>query len=130
MKRRSKNVVVFVLAVFFAFGIMCATLGAPGQALASVSGCSQMPGGMTMAGCERPSYLCGFDPATSVLSYGVLSSAQSNDSFKNTLGLALAAPSIDISIGLAPPGAREWKNVSLAEPGKVSIRLFNSTLNL
>jgi hypothetical protein len=89
-----------------------------------------MPGGMKMAGCERPSYLCGFDPATNVLSYGALSSARSSDSFKNAPGVALGAPSIDVSIGLAPPGAREWKNVSLAEPGKISIRLFNSVLNL
>jgi hypothetical protein len=130
MKRRSKNIVAFVLAAFFVFGILCATIGSPGQALASVSGCSQMPGGMAMDGCEHPSYLCGFDSATNVLSHGALSSARSSDSFKNALGFALGSPSIDVSVGLAPPGAREWKNVSLAEPGKVSIRLFNSVLNL
>ncbi len=130
MKRRSTNVVAFVLAAFFAFGILCSTLAAPGHALASVSGCSQMPRGMAMAGCERPSYLCGFDAASNLLSYGALSSARSTDSLKNALGLALGAPSMDVSIGLAPPGATEWKNVSLAEPGKVSIRLFNSVLNL
>jgi hypothetical protein len=130
MKRRSKNLMAFVLAVFFAFGILCATLGAPGQALASVNGCSQMPGGMKMAGCELPSYLCGFDPATNVFSYGALSSAHSSDSLKNALGFALGTPSIDVSMGLAPPGARDWKNVSLTESGKVSIHLFNSVLNL
>jgi hypothetical protein len=130
MKRRSKNVVAFVFAAFFAFGILCATLGAPGQALASVSGCSQMPGGMAMVGCEHPSYLCGFDPAINVLSYGAVRSAGSNDSFKDAPGLTIGAPSIDVPGDLAPPTAREWKNVSLAEPGKVSIRLFNSVLNL
>ena len=129
MKRRSKNVVAFVLAAFFAFVILCATLGAPGQALASVTGCSQMPG-MVMVGCENPNYLCGFNPASNLLSNGALTSARSNDLFKNTLGLALAAPSVDVASDLTLPGAREWKNVSLAEPGKVSLRLFNSVLNL
>jgi hypothetical protein len=130
MKRRSKNVVASVLAAFFAFGILCSTFTAPGQALASVSGCSQTPGAMAMAGCEHPSYVCGFDSASNLLSHGALSSGRSNDSLKNALSLALGAPSIDVSIDLVPLGAREWKNVSLAEPGKVSLRLFNSVLNL
>lgn len=130
MKRRSKNVVVFVFAAFFAFGILCSTFAAPGQALASVSGCSQMPGAMEMAGCEHPGYLCGFDSANNLLFHGALSSARSSDLLKNALDLALGTASVDVSIGLASLGAREWKNVSLAEPRKVSIRLFNSILNL
>lgn len=130
MKREPKNVIAILFAAFFAFGILCSTFAAPAQALASVSGCSQMPGAMAMAGCEHPSYLCGFDSAGNLLSHGALSSTRSHDSLKNALGLALGAPSIDVSMGLAPPGTREWKNVSLAEPGKVSVRLFNSVLNL
>lgn len=130
MKRRSKNFSVIVLAGFFAFGILCSTFAAPGHALASISGCSQTPGPMAMAGCDNPNYLCGFDPATTLLSRGALSSALSNDSLKNLLGLALGAPFMDASIDLAPPGASERKNVSFAEPGKISIRLFNSILNL
>ena len=131
MKRRSKNVVVYVLAAFFAFGILCSTLAAPGQALASVSGCSQTSAPMAMVDCERPNYLCGFDPANDLLSHGAFSSPRSNDSLKNALGLVLGALSIDVSIDeLAPPGAREWKNVSLTKPRKVSIRLLNSILNL
>lgn len=129
MKRRSKNVAAYVLAAFFAFGILCSALAAPGQALASVSGCSEMPGGTAMTGCDHPSYLCGFDPGSNLFSSGALSSARLSDSLKNALGLALDAPSIDVS-NLTPPGARQWKKVSLTEPGKVSIRLFNSTLNL
>jgi len=90
-----------------------------------------MPGGMAMRECQHPNYLCGFDPTSNLLSYGTLSSARSSDSFKNILGLAVGAPSsINVSAGRAPPGASEWKNISLAEPGKVSIRLFNSILNL
>ena len=130
MKRRSKNVVAYVLAAFFAFGILCSTLAAPGHALASVSGCSQTPGPMAMAGCDYPNYLCGFDPATNLFSRGALSPALSNDSLKNVLGLALGGPFIDASIDLASPGARERKNLSFAEPGKISIRLFKSILNL
>lgn len=130
MKRRSKNVLVFILAEFFTFGVLCSTLAAPGQALAAVSGCSQMPGGMAMAGCEQPIYLCGFDSARNLFSHGALSSARSNDSLKHALSWALGDSSIDVSIDFVPSGAREWKNVSLAEPGKVSLRLFNSVLNL
>ena len=130
MKHRSKTLVACGLVLFFASAIWCATLAAPGQALASVSGCSQTPGPMAVAGCDYPSYLCGFDPASNLFSHGALSSARLNDSLKNALGLALGAPAIDVSTDLASPGAREWKNVSLAQPGKMSIRLFNSVLNL
>lgn len=130
MKRRSKNVVAFVLAAFFAFGILCSTLAAPGQALGSVSGCSQTSAPMAMVDCEHPNYLCGFDPANDLLSSGALTSGRLSDSLKSALSLALGAASIDVTGELAPPGARECKNVSLTEPRKVSIRLFNSILNL
>jgi hypothetical protein len=130
MKRRTKNSVAFILAAFFAFGILCSTFAAPGQALASVSDCSDNPGPMAMVGCEHPSYLCGVDPASNLLSHGALTSARSADSVKDTLGLAVGASVIDISGETAPLGVKERNKVSLAEPGKVSIRLFNSTLNL
>jgi hypothetical protein len=130
MKRRSKNFLAFFVAAFFTFCVLCATLGAPGQALASMSGCSQTADAMVMADCEQPAYFCGLDFATRALSRATLSSAQSNDCFKNALGLAFDVPSVYAVIGLAPPGARQWKNVSLAQSGKVSIRLFISILNL
>ncbi len=85
---------------------------------------------MAMTGCDHPNYFCGFDPATNLLSHGALSAARSNDLLKNALALDLSAPFIDVSSDIAPPGAREWQNVSRAESRKVSIRLFNSILNL
>jgi hypothetical protein len=130
MKRRSKNVVASVLAAFFAFGILCSTFAAPGQALASVSGCSQTAGAMAMQGCDYATYLCGFDSNTTFLSQGALSSARPTDSLKKALGLALGALLIDVSTDLASPAAREWRNVFPTEPGKVSGHLFNSVLNL
>jgi hypothetical protein len=130
MKVRSGNVVAFALIVFFASAIWCATLAAPGQALASISGCSQMADGMTMAGCERPSYLCGFDSANNLLSRDAIGSSRANDSLKDALGLACGAASIHFCNELAPAGARQWKNVSVAGSGQVSVRLFNSVLNL
>jgi hypothetical protein len=129
MKRRRKHFVAFVLAAFFAFGVLCSTFTAPGQAFASVNGCAQTPGPMALAGCDNPSYLCGFDPASNLLSHGAFSSARSSDLLKNTLGLALGTASVHVPIDLGSPGAREW-HVSIAEPRKVSIHLFNSTLNL
>ena len=128
MKRRP-NFIALVLVAFFAFGVLCSTFAAPGQALASVGDCSQSAGPMSMAGCDHPTYLCGFDLASNLLSRGAVTSGGSNDSVKNGLGLAIGVPVINLS-DLAHAGAREWKKVSLAEPSKVSIRLFNSTLNL
>ena len=130
MNRRANSVVAFCLGIFFGFGVLCATLGAPGQALASVNGCSQTPGDIAMDGCDRPAYLCDFNVGTQSFSYGALSSARSTDSLKRALGLSLGERSIDASVTFVPPGTRRWKDVSLAQPGKVSIRLFNSILNL
>ena len=130
MKRRLTSLTFIGLVVAFAAGLLCSSMAAPSLALASVTGCSQMPGRMAMAGCERPSYLCGFDSANNLLSRGAIGSSRSNDSLKDALGLALATPAIDVSSALAPPGSRGGKNISLAEPGKVSVRLFNSVLNL
>lgn len=130
MRRPSKNVVVLVLAAFFAFGILCSTFATPALAL-SVTRCGEMPGGMGMAGCEHPHYLCGFDSGNNPVSHGVLSSTPSTDSLKNELGLALGAPSyLDVSGNLAASIGRRWKNLSLLEPEKFSIRLFTSILNL
>ena len=129
MKRRP-NFIALVFLAFFAFGVLCSTFAAPGQALASLGDCSQSAGPMSMVGCDHPTYLCGFDLASNVLSQGAVSSARSNDSVKNGLGLTSGVPVINPSTDLAHPRAREWTNISLIEPGKVSIRLFNSTLNL
>jgi hypothetical protein len=101
-------------------------MAAPSQSLASMSGCSQTPAGMAMAECHHPSRLCDFDFSSTLLSSGAFGS---NDSLKNTLGVALSARFI-VSGDLAPPARREWKDVTIAEPGKVSVRLFNSVLNL
>ncbi len=119
-----------VLAASFVFAVLCAVLGAPGQALASVDGCSDSPADIMMEGCERPVYLCDFDLGTNSLSYGAFSSARFSDSLKSILGLSLGGRSIDASDAFAPPGAREWEHLSPARPGKVSVRLFNSALNL
>lgn len=125
-----KYFVAFVLAAFFAFGIVCATMAAPGQALASASGCSQAARPMVMVGCENPNYLCGFDPASDLLSHGALTSARSNDTVKNMLGLAVGAPAIDVPHDLTPRRAIELRNVPFPQPGKVPLYLFNSILTL
>jgi hypothetical protein len=129
MKQRSKNLIAFVLAASFAFAILCSTFAAPGQALAAVSGCSQTAGAMEMAGCEHPSYLCGLDSSANFLSQGALSPTP-NDSLKNALGMALGEVSIASSNGAIPLGWRELTNALPAGSHKVSIRLFNSVLNL
>jgi hypothetical protein len=85
---------------------------------------------MALVDCDNPNYLCGFDAASNLLSHGAFNSARSSDLLKNTLGLALGTASVHVPIDLGSPGARERTNVSIAEPRKVSVRLFNSILNL
>jgi hypothetical protein len=83
-----------------------------------------------VGGCEYPSYFCDFSHASRALSRGALSSAPSSDSLKHTLGLTLGVCFVDVSSNLDPPSTRGWTNVSIIEPGKVSVHLFNSVLNL
>ena len=128
MKRGSSNLVAFGLVLFFALGVLCSTLAAPGQSVASVTGCSQSSGVMEMTGCKHPSYLCGFDPSSNLLSQGALSSARPNDLLKNTLSLVVG----EVPLAVSNDGALSTGNVnpSVITPHKVSIRLFNSILNL
>lgn len=128
MKRRSK--IAFVLGLLFAFGVLCATLAAPGQALASISGCSETNGAMEMADCEHPGYFCGFDGSSNILSQGAVSSVRSNDSLKNILSLAVGEAPLDASQVGVPSARRECIDAFPAGSPKVSIRLFNSILNL
>jgi len=128
MKRRSRHFLVFALAAFFAFGILCATTAAPGQALASVTGCSQATGDMPMSDCEHPTYLCDFNLAGNIFSRGAVTSLRSSDSLKDGLDLHVALRPIVVAV--APSGAKEWKSVLLAPRAKVSLCLLHSVLNL
>src|SRR5215470_15179586 len=80
MKRISESLAALVFVLFFASGILCASMAAPELSLASVAGCSQTNHKMEMAGCDHP-YLCGFD--SSFVSRGVLSSSRHNDLSKS-----------------------------------------------
>jgi hypothetical protein len=84
---------------------------------------------MKMTGCEHPSYLCGFD-SSNLLSQGAVSSARPNDLPKNTLALAVGEAFIDSSNDGALLIGKECENALPVGPHKVSIRLFNSVLNL
>ncbi len=130
MKRRSSISTAFILTAFFAFGVLCTTFAAPGQAFVSASGCSQTSGAMAMQDCDFPSYLCGWDSKTELFFQGVLRSARPGDSLQHSLGLAPGALRMGASTELAYFAAGAWRNMLPAGPGKVSIRLFNSVLNL
>ena len=130
MKCRSKNLTAFVLALLFAFGVLCSTLAAPGESLASASGCSQKSGAMEMVDCEYPGYFCGFDGSSNILSQGAVSSARFNDSLKNVLNVAVGEASLNASqVGVSSAG-KEYPDAFPTGSPKVSIRLFNSILNL
>ena len=131
MLRSSKKFVAFALVVFFAAGVLCASLAAPDRSLASVTGCSQPDLPMKMADCEHPSYLCGgFDPSSRLLSRGALSSSPSNDSLKNTLGLTVGEACFDASAHGGPLVGHEHTSAFPTGPRKVPIHLYNSVLTI
>ena len=130
MKRTAKNVVAFGLVLFFALGVLCATLATPGQSLASVTGCSQTDLPMKMADCEHPGYFCGFDSSSRLLSQGALSSARSSDSLNSPLGVAVGEVCFNSSAYSGPFVRNEHTSAFSAGPRKVSIHLYNSVLTL
>ena len=127
---KPKNLAASGLVLFFLLGLVCSTLAAPGQSLASVTECSRNDGAMAMMGCQHPSYLCGFDSSANLFPQGALGSARSDDLLKNalflTVGEATLAGSNDGTLLLG----QEHATPSVIGPRKVSIRLFNSILNL
>ena len=130
MKRLSKILSSFAVAFFFASAVLCATLAAPGQSLASISGCSQDNHAVEIAGCEHPRYLCSFNRSSHLLSEGSFTWVRSNDSVKNILGVAVGESSFDSS---AYGGHLVWNEHTSAfpiGPQKVSIHLYNSVLTL
>jgi hypothetical protein len=130
MKRIAKSLVALGLMLFFASAVLCATMAAPAQSLASVTGCSQDNPAMEMSGCEHPSYLCGFDPSSRLISEGAFSSTRSNDSLRNPLGLAVGDVCFDSSAYGGPFVRNEHTSAFPVGPRKVSIHLYNSVLTL
>jgi len=128
MKPALKHALVFGLALVFVGAMWCASLAAPGQALASVTGCSQNGSPMKMAGCGQ--VLCGLEPSANLLAQGALSSVRINVPLKGTLGVAIGEVSIAPSDGAVSLRWRESASAYPLRPEKVSIRLFNSIFNL
>jgi len=127
MKRISESLAALVFVLFFASGILCASMAAPELSLASVAGCSQSSHKMEMAGCDHP-YLCGFD--SSSVSRGVLSSLRSNELSKSAADLAIGEALFDTTKEVVPFGIYPEDVFLIHGLHKISIRLFNSILNL
>lgn len=125
-----KNLISFAVVLFFISAVLCATLAAPGQSLASVSGCSQDNHAMEMGGCEHPSYLCSFNRSSHLVSEGSLTSARSNEFLKNILGVAVGEPVLDYSAYGGVLACNEHTNDSPIGLHKVPIHLYNSVLTL
>ena len=127
MKRVSKNLVAFGLVLFFAFGVLCASMVAPGQSLASVTGCSQNSGGMAMNGCEYPIF-CGSSSSSNLRI--ALTPPRPDNLSKYVLSVVLAEVSTDASSNAPLMLVNGRAGGSPPTPRKVSIHLFNSVLNL
>ena len=127
MKQGSKNLIAAGLVLLFALGVLCSTLVAPGLSLASVIGCPQANHAMEMAGCDHP-YLCGFD--SSSVSRGVPSSLRSNELSKSADDLAIGEALFEPTKEVVPFGIYTEDVFLVHGLHKISIRLFNSILNL
>ena len=129
MKRASKILVAFGLLLFFTFGVSCAAHAAPGLALASLMDCSQNRGPMAMAGCDHPTYLCGFDSSKLFLQATSTARHYSDLSKK---GRELAIREVQFGIpNQVPLISKNSEYIFLRHQShKVSSRLLNSTLNL
>ncbi len=126
MKRASKILVIFAIVLFFTFGVSCAAHAAPGLALSPLMDCSQPRGPMAIAGCDHPSYLCGFD--SPFISRGVLSSPPHKDFSKGAHDLSIGEVRIN---AIKPPIGNYTEDIFLVHGlHKISTRLFNSILNL
>ena len=85
---------------------------------------------MEMAGCEHPSYLCRFNRSSHLLSEGSLTWARSNDTVKNTLGVAVGEPCFDYSAYGGVLACNEHTNAFPTGLHKVPIHLYNSVLTI
>ena len=82
---------------------------------------------MTMAGCDHP-YLCGFESSSNPLVRGAFSSTRYNDLSKNAHDLSIGEVPIN---AIKPPIGNYTEDIFLVHGlHKISIRLFNSILNL
>ena len=129
MARCPKKLFAFIIAVFVSLALLCAAFAAPGQAIASVTECSQMPGRMAMAGCKTPPLLCRLDAASLSLTQGALSSAR-YDLSKSAHDLCIGDIPFDSTKEAALIGKNSEQIFLDHRPGKVSTRLLNSILNL
>ena len=127
MKRARKNLVAFGLVLFFAFGVLCASMAAPGQSLAAVTGCSENSGGMAMNGCEYPIF-CGSSSSSDLRI--ALTPPRPDNLSKYVLSVVLAEVSTGASSNDPLMLANGRAGGSPPTPRKVSIHLFNSVLNL
>ena len=127
MKRARKNLVAFGLVLFFAFGVLCASMAAPGQSLAAVTGCSENSGGMAMNGCENPIF-CGSSSSSDLRI--ALTPPRPDNLSKYVLSVVLAEVSTGASSNDPLMLANGRAGGSPPTPRKVSIHLFNSVLNL
>jgi hypothetical protein len=130
MKRLPKSLISFVVAFFFVSAVLCATLAAPGQSFASITGCSQDYRAIEMAGCEHPSYFCSFNRSSRFVSERSQSWPHSDDSLKDILGMAVGEPGFDYSAYGGVLACNEHTNALPIGPHKVSIHLYNSVLTL
>ena len=130
MKRLPKRLILFAVAFFFVSAVLCATLAAPDESFASITGCSQHNHAMEMAGCEHPNYLCSFSRSSHFISERSQSWPRANDSLKNTLGVAVGEAPVDYSAYGGVLACNEHANALPIGPHKVSIHLYNSVLTL
>lgn len=127
MKLRLRRLIFFGVIGAFAVGLLCSTLAAPGRSLAAVTDCSQNNNDMAMNGCEDPNF-CGSSSPSNLRA--ALTLSRIDDLSTHVLGVLVAEVLRDAGDGDALMPTRGGAGGPRLAPPKVSVRLFNSMLNL
>ena len=127
-KVASKHLFVFSVAVVFVAAVWCASLAAPGQALASVTGCSPSDIPMKVIGCEQ--VLCGHESSATLFFEGGISSPHYIDVAQSARDLSVGDVPFDAGARAALIG-KNFEDMALIHAvQKLSTGLRNSVLNL
>ncbi len=130
MKRVLKTLTAFSLLFFFTLGVVCASLAAPDQSVASATQrCPQNSLALGKMDCDQPNFMCSFGLDPRSFSSVAIISPRTHELPKAVplpIGGAVIT-GLSLEISLAAIGAIV---VNLRFPEKVPIHLFNSVLNL
>ena len=129
LKREFKKLTVLSLIFFFAIGVWCAMLTAPGLSAAwGPSDCSSDSSSLEQARCDYTAFNCASDSLLSPGSNSALASIQTDGSFSDARFTTISALDTRFLNEVSLSGAL-LRSATVFNPArKVSVHLFNSIL--